>query len=86
MSLFDLVGIVGVATVLASYLLLQMERLDPKELPYICMNLFGSLGIIVSLTRHFNFSSFLIESCWVAISLYGLVRWAWKKYGSTDRV
>lgn len=84
MSIYDAIGVVGVVTVLAAYLLLQMERLDSKGLAYLCMNFFGSMGIILSLTRHFNLSSFLIESCWVAISLYGLVRWAIRKFGATD--
>tara|TARA_B100001540_G_C15284259_1_gene407365 strand:- start:130 stop:420 length:291 start_codon:yes stop_codon:yes gene_type:complete len=84
MSIADAIGIAGVVTVLAAYLLLQAEKLDARKLPYLLMNMIGSLGIIVSLSRNFNLASFLIESCWVAISVFGLVTYFRNRHRTSE--
>ena len=43
-------------------------------LVYQLLNLFGALGILVSLLGTFNLSVFLLEAAWMAVSLYGIVR------------
>lgn len=73
-TLLNLVGIAGVAMVLTAYLLLQTGRLTPERLLYPLLNIFGSLLIIASLTVAWNLPSFVIQCCWIAISLYGMVR------------
>ncbi len=70
----DLVGNIGVLCILGSYLLLQMERLSATSLGYLILNATGALLVLVSLIFNFNLSAFLIESAWLAISIYGLVR------------
>ena len=71
----DLVGNVGVVFVLATYLLVQTGRMDVRRVSYSALNALGAALIIVSLLRDFNLSSFVIEIAWLAISLYGLLRW-----------
>jgi len=73
----DLVGNVGVLMVLATYLLVQTERMDIRRPGYSSLNAAGAVLIIVSLMYDFNLSSFMIEIAWLAISLYGLKRF-WK--------
>lgn len=75
----DLLGNLGVAMVLWCYLLLQLQRLDIKALPYSLYNGIGAVLILVSLVVDFNLSSFIIEIAWLAISFYGVARW-WSQH------
>lgn len=77
MGYSDIIGLFGVALVLISYALLQLERMDPKSIIYSAMNLIGALLILVSLYYTFNLASFIIEIAWLAISFYGLCK-AWR--------
>ena len=70
----DLIGNVGVALILGSYLLVQLRRLDATGVPYLLANGLGASLILVSLARDFNLSAFVIEVVWLLISLYGLAR------------
>ncbi len=71
----DLVGNLGVFLVLATYLLIQMGRMDVRHPGYSLANATGALLIIVSLTYNFNLSSLIIEIAWLGISLFGFYRW-----------
>ena len=71
----DLVGNVGVVMILACYLFAQVGRMDIKLPAYSILNGLGAILIIVSLIYSFNLSSFVIELAWLAISLFGLLRW-----------
>ena len=70
----DLVGNIGVFFVLITYLLLQMERLAATSTAYSIFNGLGAALILVSLAYEFNLSAFIIEFCWLMISIYGLIR------------
>lgn len=70
----DLVGIAGVILILAAYLLLQLKRLNSESLKFSLLNAAGAAMIIASLVHNFNFSAFIIEVFWLAISLLGIVR------------
>tara|TARA_R110002072_G_scaffold1369_6_gene11246 strand:- start:2186 stop:2458 length:273 start_codon:yes stop_codon:yes gene_type:complete len=71
----DFVGNLGVFLVLLSYFLLQLEKIDAQGIRYSLMNGVGAVLICVSLYFSFNLSSFIIEVCWLAISLYGIYRY-----------
>lgn len=73
-SIADLVGIAGASLIVAAYFLLQLKRLDPDSLLFSAVNGLGAAGILFSLIFDFNLSAFVIESFWLAISLYGVVR------------
>ena len=40
------------------------------------MNLTGACLVMVSLTRDFNLSAFLMEAAWAAVAAFGLIRLA----------
>ena len=80
----DVVGIVGVAMVLATYFLLQSEKIDSKGFLYSFLNLLGALLIVYSLLYNWNLASFIIEFFWILISLYGLRKWYRSKYKNTQ--
>jgi hypothetical protein len=69
----DLLGNVGVACILGAYLLLQLGRLTNEHLLYSLINGVGAALILVSLTFNYNLSAFIIESAWLAISIFGVV-------------
>jgi len=70
----DVLGNVGVAMILGTYLALQMERLDARAPLYSILNGVGAGLITLSLCFDFNLSAFVVEVAWVAVSLYGFVR------------
>lgn len=71
----DAIGVVGVGIVVVTYMLLQLEKVNPKGFLFSFLNAFGSLLILYSLTYNWNLASFLIEFFWIAISLYGIWKW-----------
>ncbi|MEM7468263.1 MAG: hypothetical protein AAF387_15440 [Pseudomonadota bacterium] len=76
---YDAVGIFGVAIILVVYYLLQVESMKSDDLAYSVTNLLGALLIVVSLFYRFNLASFVIEICWILISLLGIYRYFQKR-------
>jgi len=74
MTVYDIIGIIGVGFVLISYLLLQIDRIEPKSVSYSLLNLVGAFLILISLYFTFNLASFIIEIAWLLISAYGLIK------------
>jgi len=70
----DLVGNLGVLTILGCYLLLQLERVNPRGWRFSLLNAVGAGLILISLLVEFNFSAFLVELAWFLISLFGVLR------------
>ncbi|HEY4581482.1 MAG TPA: hypothetical protein VIG88_01230 [Lysobacter sp.] len=71
---YDVVGLAGTLSILLAFALLQTRRLSGTGLLYQLLNLFGAVGILVSLLGTFNLSVFLLELAWMAVSLYGIAR------------
>lgn len=69
-----IVGFVGVALIVAAYFANQRDWLRSDDWRFPLANLVGSVLIMVSLWRAWNFPSAVIEVIWIAISLYGLAR------------
>lgn len=74
MEWYDWIGIAGALLVLGAFYLLQARRISGTGLVYQMMNLFGALGLLTSLYGKFNVSVFVVQTAWVAISVYGIVR------------
>jgi len=71
---YDWIGMAGTLMVLAAFFLLQAGRVSGTGIVYQLLNLFGAGGVLLSLLGTFNVSVFLLESTWVLISGYGIVR------------
>ena len=80
----DAVGGLGVAMMVLTYLLLQLERLDSRGLSYSFLNGVGASLVIFSLMYDFNLSAFLMELFWLLISLLGLVMWARRRSSQSE--
>ena len=70
----DILGIIGVVLILAAYLALQLEKMDPKSVVYSALNGVGAALILLSLYYDFNLSAALIEIAWLVISIFGLFK------------
>lgn len=73
-GLLDLVGNIGVAILMVTYLLLQLNKIRSDDLMYSLLNAVGASLIIVSLLVNFNLSALLMEVFWVLISFVGIYR------------
>lgn len=76
---FNAIGLIGVLMILAAYFLLQVGKVTAYALRYLLLNLIGATAVLFSLLRFWNLPSFVIESAWVAVSVYGLVTRGQKK-------
>lgn len=74
MAWHDWVGMVGVVVTLTAFLLLQAGKLHGTGFIYQAMNAVGAAAVVLSLFYNFNLSAFIVETVWVAISIYGMVR------------
>jgi hypothetical protein len=71
---YDLAGNVGVAMMVGAYLLLQLGKLKITDVSYSLINAVGAALVLISLLYSFNLSAFLVESFWLLISLFGLIK------------
>jgi hypothetical protein len=65
LTLTDLIGILGVFIIIVAYMLLQLEKMEAKDLSFSVLNTLGALLIIISLLYDWNLASFLMESIWM---------------------
>ena len=80
----DAIGGLGVAMIVLTYLLLQLQRLDSRGLSYSFLNGVGASLVIFSLMYEFNLSAFLMELFWLLISLLGLVMWLRRRSSQSE--
>ena len=73
MTIPDFIGLSGVALLIITYALLQLDRIDPKGFWYSFNNLIVAILVTVSLIYTPNLASIVIEVFWFIISLYGVV-------------
>lgn len=73
-GLMDLVGNIGVAILVVTYLMLQLDKLKSADLAYSVLNAMGAGMIVASLIVDFNLSALIIEVFWVLISFIGIGR------------
>jgi hypothetical protein len=69
---YDILGTLGVAIIVLTYVLLQVGKLSSYHFGYSLLNAFGAALILVSLYYSFNLPSFIVEFFWLLISLFGI--------------
>ena len=70
----DVLGNIGVLLILGTYAALQTGRIAADAMAYSVCNALGAGLISLSLLFEFNLSAFVVESAWVAVSVYGIIR------------
>jgi hypothetical protein len=73
-SLLVPAGFLGAALIILAYFFNQQGWLASDDWRFPALNLLGSVLIFASLFVQWNFPSAVIETFWIAISLYGLFR------------
>ncbi len=81
----NIIGLIGVALIMVTYFLLQVEKISARGLGYSILNLVGAVLIMVSLFYYWNLSAFIIEICWILISFYGIIRYFTRRHSSKIR-
>ena len=76
---YDILGTLGVAVIILTYVLLQLGRIKSEHLAYSLLNAAGAAFILVSLYYSFNFPSFIVEFFWLLISLFGIGKYLFRK-------
>jgi hypothetical protein len=76
---YDILGTLGVAVIIVTYIMLQAEKLRSGDLTYSLLNAVGASLIIVSLYFNFNFPAFIVEFFWLLISLFGIGKYLFRK-------
>ena len=71
---YDVAGLAGVAVMLWAFYLLQAGKVRGDSFSYQLMNALGAGAVLLSIVHDFNLSAFVIETCWVVISIYGMIR------------
>jgi hypothetical protein len=72
---YNTIGIIGDILVLTAFFSIQAGKIKAVSLIYPIMNLSGSLCILFSLFYAWNLSAAVMQSAWVLISIYGLVKY-----------
>ena len=72
---YDVIGTIGVGTIIFTYVLLQTGRLRSEQLSYSVLNAAGAALILISLYFEFNLPSVVVEFFWLMISVYGIGRY-----------
>jgi len=73
-TLYDVVGLSGPAMFLYAYLMVCIGRWRSTVMKFHLLNLLGAFAILFSLSHDFNLPVFVLEICWGAISIYGMVK------------
>lgn len=79
MTLPDLIGLTGVALLIVTYALLQLDKINPKGFWYSFNNMIVAILVSVSLYYTWNTASVVIEVFWFLISVFGLVMYYKRK-------
>lgn len=73
-----MIGILGVLVIVIAYILMQIDRIDPKGFYFSLWNTLGAIMILVSLLYAWNLASFVMEVIWFSLSLFGMIK-GWEK-------
>ncbi len=73
MMIPDLIGYTGVALLIVTYAMLQLDKIDPKGFWYSFNNMIVAMLVTVSLLYTMNKASMVIEVFWFIISVYGII-------------
>ena len=73
-TFYDFLGNIGVAIIILTYILLQLQKIRSESLLYSLLNAIGAGLIVFSLIFSFNLSAFIVEILWLVISLFGVVK------------
>jgi len=72
--LYNAMGFVAIVLFLWAYAMINLGYWNEKQARFHLPNLLGALLMMGSLLGNWNLSIFVLEICWSAISLYGIIK------------
>ncbi len=73
-DIYQWIGFAGMLFIVYAYFLLQVGKVDHRDMYYQILNLAGAVLLTISLMVHFNLGSLLIEIFWILITIYAIVK------------
>lgn len=71
-NLPEIIGVVGFALYVLNYSLLTLRRVTNCHVRYYVLNIGAASCVLIGLTQHFNLAAALVQTFWIAISLFGI--------------
>lgn len=78
----DVAGIIGVLIYIGSYFCLQAGLIGGRGYLYPSLNAAAALSVLLSLLHSFNLSSAIIQITFIAISIFGIIRFYIVSHGA----
>jgi hypothetical protein len=72
--LIQILGWVGTFLVVLAYFLVSYKKISPTGAPYQLMNLFGVIGVGVSVFQHEAWAALALQAVWGIIAAVSLIR------------
>ncbi len=69
----DLFGYIGAILIIVGFAMLSMERMGPKDMTYLLLNLFGGIGIVITALHRKDYPSGVLNVVFSLIALVSLV-------------
>ena len=70
----DIIGLTAPVLFLFAYAMISMGKWQAESMRFQVMNFLGAVAILISLTKDWNLPVFILEICWGAISVYGIIK------------
>ncbi|MBI4146215.1 hypothetical protein HY489_02660 [Candidatus Woesearchaeota archaeon] len=76
--ILDILGWSGAFIILLAFWLLTHKVVHSHSYTYLLLNLFGGALLSIETFRHESYASFVLNTIWVVVAIYGL-GWAHKR-------
>ena len=77
MSWNEWIGLIAPVLFLYAYAMISLGRWSAESFRFHAFNFVGAVFILLSLLTQWNLAVLILETCWGAISVYGMVK-AWR--------
>ncbi len=71
---YEIVGWAGTFVILLAYFLVSTKKLSADDKRYQILNVVGAVGIIINSGVHGTIPSVGLNTAWLLIGLYGLIK------------
>lgn len=73
-KIFELLGWVGTFFIILAYFMVSFSFINPNELIFQFLNLFGALGLILTSYQKKNMQPVLLNIFWGALALISIIK------------
>lgn len=69
-----IIGLLAPVLFLVAYAMISLGKWSAEMLRFHVLNLLGAIALLLSLTEQWNLPVCILETCWGAISVYGIIK------------